>query len=579
VTYYKNGEKLIDVNVSSGAYVTIYGEMGMNDDPGTFVGWNTKQDMSGNILIPGTQMKVSGNTSLHAVVLGSGMYAVILPEEQKGFSITADPIFVSSGGSSILSYSLMPSHMEEELVIAVNGNPMKLDALKKIHLSNITSNQIVTVSGVFDKREHSISLPEEQRGYVLTSFEKRVHHGESYTLEYTLLPGYRESFDFGIRVNGGEAKIPIDGSLLIENVMGNHVITVTGVEPIEYRVSAGRNITVFVNGVTSYKATVEDKITIQPANGYIIPDSFGSQIKGKFSIEGNEYRIASDIAFPSVLRITAGDNVKIDDGKWSTVFLCPEDTIRISPAQGYSFPSNYIEKTKNLNGARYTEGGFSFSNDAELLSIYQVIFNGYNKVHTIFFIVGGDECPLPTTNPLRDFYLFERWGTIPTNILSDVQISSVWTPIEYEVVFGKNLFYSINGKAFIQPGSYTVTVEDFITISASAGHELPSGYFSRYAIIEKSGGYYITSNLAFASIYYIQYLDGVTNLSKKYYYSELDIHTIINPKEQNNPLFTFDLDNTGYVIDDFIGWKCEGILFENDSMVVKEDTIFVSSWK
>ena len=579
VTYYKDGDKLLDVKVSAGTSVTIYGDMGISDDQGTFIGWNTKPDMSGKILTPGAQIKVNENTSLYAAVLGSGVYAVILPYEQKGFSITADPMYVGSGGSSILSYSLMPSHMEEELVIAVNGNPMKLDAMKRIHLSNITVNQTVTVTGVFDKREHSISLPEEQRGYVVTSSEEKVHHGESYVLEYTLLPGYRESIDFGFHVNGGEAKKPTDGTLLIEDVKDNHVITVTGVEPIEYNVSSGKNISVFVNGVPSSKATVEDIITILPEKDYIIPETFGSQIKGMFSVEEDEYRIASNVAFPSVLRITAGDNVKIDDRSSDTIFVCPEDTIRISPAYGYTLPSNYLNTAKNLNGVKYTQERFSFNDDAVLPSIYKVIFNGYNKVHTILFAVGGDECPFPITIPLRDFYQFERWGTIPMIVLDDIQIGAVWSPIEYEVVFGKNLAYSINGKYFSQPGSYTVTVEDFITINAPPGYELPSWYIPLDKVIEKSGGYFITSDYAFASIFCVHYMDLITGLSKKYYYSEFETHTIVDQRKQNNPLFTFDFDNTEYNIADFIGWIYGGQLYEKDTMIVEKDAFFFALWE
>jgi len=61
---------------------------------------------------------------------------------------------------------------------------------------------------VFDKREHSISLPDDQNGYVLASSAEKVHHGGSYTLEFTLLPGYMGSQYFGIHVNGGEARMP-----------------------------------------------------------------------------------------------------------------------------------------------------------------------------------------------------------------------------------------------------------------------------------------------------------------------------------------------------------------------------------
>ena len=268
VTYYKNGEKLLERAVSAGVSVTIYGDMGESDGEGRFLGWNTRSDLSGSILLPGSQIKVNGNLSLYAMIMDSEMFAVILPEKQEGFNITANPMVVSKGGSSILSYSLLPSHIDDGLVIAVNGNPMKLDAMKRIHLDNITEDQIVTVSGVLDKREHSISLPEEQIGYLLTSSAEKVHHGESYTLVYTLLQGYKESYGFGIHVNGGAAKTPSGGTLLVADVMDNHMITVTGIEPIEYSITVGKNISAIVEGSPASKATVEDLITIKPDDGY-----------------------------------------------------------------------------------------------------------------------------------------------------------------------------------------------------------------------------------------------------------------------------------------------------------------------
>jgi len=578
VTYYKNGDKMLETKVTAGTFVTVYGDMGDSGSHGRFIGWNTKQDMSGKMLVPGSQMTVLGNISLYAVMLGSGVFAIVLPEEQKGFSITADPMIVGKGGSSIISYSLMPSHMDDDLVIMVNGNPIKLDAMKRIHLANITEDQIVTVTGVFDKREHSISLPEEQRGYVLTSSAEKVHHGESYVLEYLLLPGYREAYGFGIRLNGGEARMPSDGLLLIDDVMDNHTITVTGVEPIEYRMSSGKNISVLVNGIPSAKATVEDIITILPEEWYFIPDTFDAQISGMFSVDEEGYRIAGDVSFPSVLKITAGNNVKMDGWNSNTAFVCPADMIKVVPANGYSLPENYFEKAKNLNGVRYSAERLSFSDDAELPSIYKVVFNGYNKVHATLFTVEGDECPIPNTNPLRDYYHFERWQIDSKNIVDDTQINAVWCLKEYKITFGENTIYSINNRGFAQPGSYTVTVEDVIWINTSYGIELPYAYMPQSAFIKEGDCYYAISDCTLANIFYVLYCDSVTGLYKKYSFSEFDRHTIVMPFSQINPLFTLNLDNTGYEITDFNGWNYEGQLYVENTIVVDKNIKFYSSW-
>ncbi|MCL1978762.1 MAG: hypothetical protein FWG60_01190, partial [Methanomassiliicoccaceae archaeon] len=304
VTYFKKGKMVSEETVPAGTYVTIIDGIGADDDQERFIGWNTRSDMSGSTLLPGTLYRVDRSISLHAMAAGSEMFAIILPEKKEGFNITADPMMVVRGGSSIISYSLEPSHVDDDLVIFVNGNPMKLDAMKRIHLTDINEDKIVTVTGIYDRREHSISLPDDQRGYVLTSSAEKVHHGESYTLEFKLLPGYAETQEFGIHVNGGDAKRPSEGTVLIEDVRDNHVITVTGVEPIRYDISAGRNVLVFVNGAAASKATVEDTVTIQPADGYSVPETFNAQIKGKFTVKGNGYKVTDNIVFPSILKIT-----------------------------------------------------------------------------------------------------------------------------------------------------------------------------------------------------------------------------------------------------------------------------------
>jgi len=577
VTYYSSGEKLLDTSVPSGTYVTVYGELGRGDH-GRFVGWNTKHDLSGKTLAPGSQLKVDGNISLYAVTLGSGVFAVMLPEEQKGYSISADPSVIVSGGGSVLSYALLPGYIDDDLVIAVNGYPIKLDAMKKIHLADITDDQWVTVTGVHDKREHSISLPADQKGYVLTSSAEKVHHGESYTLEYRLLPGFRESYDFGIHVNGGDPKLPSGGTLLIEDVKDNHFITVTGIELIGYSVSSGKNTSVLVNGEPSSVATIEDFLTVVPDKGYVIPNTFSEQIKGDFTDISGGYRITGNVVFPSVLKITAGENTKIDGSVSDSIFVCPADEVNIVPASGYSLPGNYVDAVRNLNGVKYSAERFFFSNDLLLPSIYKVVFNGYNKVHSTFFVINGDECPVPTTIPLRNCYLFGEWQMNTKNIVGNVQIDALWVPIEYKISFGKNIHYSINGKSYFEPGNYIVTVEDLITTYANAGYELPSGYIPQTAI--KNGvGYSITSDCTLPSIHYVMYIDEITNLSKKFYCCEFDLHTIVNPKIQTSPSFTFNLDNTGYDINDFIGWTCKGQLYENDTIIVDRDIMFLSSWK
>ena len=575
VTYYKNGDKMLETKVTAGTFVTVYGDMGDSGSHGRFIGWNTKQDMSGKMLVPGSQMTVLGNISLYAVMLGSGVFAIVLPEEQKGFSITADPMIVGKGGSSIISYSLMPSHMDDDLVIMVNGNPIKLDAMKRIHLANITEDQIVTVTGVFDKREHSISLPEEQRGYVLTSSAEKVHHGESYVLEYLLLPGYREAYGFGIRLNGGEARMPSDGLLLIDDVMDNHTITVTGVEPIEYRMSSGKNISVLVNGIPSAKATVEDIVTILPEEWYFIPDTFDAQISGMFSVDEEGYRIAGDVAFPSVLKITSGDNVKMDGWNSGTAFVCPADTIKVVPAYGYSLPGNYFEKAKNLNGVKYSAERLSFSDDAELPSIYKVVFNGYNKVHATLFVVGGTIITQPHNNPERLGYYFLDWDVDSLQlVISDLSIMPLWGPMTFDVYFGPNIMVEIGSKLYFfeegtdePPRTIKIKADEKVVVKSILYKDLPDDYGpyggKAYYI---DGHYEIFGDCSFPGVTFVYYIESQT-LSKVCSATiGTDYFVLLEPT----------VIKEGYC---FTGWTCDGVHIESKITVENRLYVLCANWE
>ncbi|MCL2318410.1 MAG: InlB B-repeat-containing protein, partial [Methanomassiliicoccaceae archaeon] len=116
VSYYNNGNI-----VSEGSAIGNYAFL--SDDPGIvgiserFIGWNTKSDLSGTTYLPGSKMLLDSDVSLHAIITGSNTFMIILPQKQEGFSISADPVMVGRGGSSIVTYSLMPSHVDYNLSI------------------------------------------------------------------------------------------------------------------------------------------------------------------------------------------------------------------------------------------------------------------------------------------------------------------------------------------------------------------------------------------------------------------------------------------------------------------------------
>ena len=574
ISYYNGGSLISENTVSAGTSVTLAGFTEKIDESKKFVGWNTRSDLSGTTLLPGMKLTANADITLHAVITSSDVFTIILPEKQEGFTITADPSVVSRGGSSIISYSLMQSHVDDELLITVNGNPMKLDALKRIYLKEITEDQIVEVSGVYDKIEHSITLPEEQIGYVLTSSAETVHNKLSYTLEYRLLPGYKETSDFGIHVNGGPAKRPIDGTILIEDVRANHEITVTGVEAIEYRVSSGKNISVFVNGVAASKATVVDFITVVPAEGYTLPGTFAKQIKGPFAVDRGIYKVTGDVTFPSVLKVTAGDNVKI--GSTGTVFVCPDDKLQITAATGYSLPDNYNDKVKSMNGVKYSTGGFTFSEDIVLPSIYKVVFNGYNKVHQTSFVVGGSMLVLPESNPKRVAYIFGGWNVNSNSfVTSDLSVNSIWSPMTHDVYFGPNLVvtvgskvYSFGDKGSYPPGIIQIKSDEKVYISSNYGLGLPGDYGPQSGLANYKDGYYeIIENCSFPGVTYVEYVESLGQPGKV-------VSVIIG--QGYTPMSEPIQKKEGY---EFVGWQCNGKIINGQITINDEVYFLIPSWR
>jgi len=377
-------------------------------------------------------------------------------------------------------------------------------------------------------------------------------------------------------VNGGDARIPSpDGSVLIENVMDNHKITVTGVEPIRYYISSGKNINVLVDGVYASKATVEDIVMIIPDDGYILPDTFNAQIKGNFTICPNGYRISGDVAFPSVLKITAGENTVMNKGNYNTIFVCPEDKIDISAASGYSLPADYAERAMGLGGVKYSAERFSFSNDAALPSIYKVVFSGHNAVHATFFVVKGTMIPLPQNNPERMGYYFNEWdiGSVQF-VLSDLSIKPIWIPTTHDVYFGPNLSVSVGNKSYIfveendnPPRTIKIKSDEKVIVKSIFELSLPDEFGPSGGAYYRGGYYEILGDCSFPGVTFVKYMqtdDG----------DELKYCAIIG--EGYTPIIEPTMLKEGYI---FKGWTYfDGTPIRGQMTLENKPYILYASW-
>lgn len=577
LSYYDNGKLIKEDSYPKGSSVVLM-EWSSDDEDKRFVGWNTARDGKGSSYQSGQKLTVNGNISLHTTFVSGGTYAIILEYDENKCTLSADPELVQSGGSSLVTYKLLPGNIEKDFIIAVNGSPMKLNSMNRILIENVTEDKIVTVSGVYDVREHNITIPSEQKGYVLTVSEERVHHGESYEISYKLLPGYKETADFGIQIGDGKPMKPVNGKITVNDVKGDHLITVLGVEAIKYEITAGKNTVLKVKGETATTATVEDLIMVVPVDGYDLPKTFNSNINGPIKSDGDGYRVTGNATFPSIVKVTIGKNVTINGGS-ATVIVCTTDKVTVSYSSGYGLPPDFIDKIKAKEGAKYSSGKFTFGSDIVIPSIYKVTYVVDQEAHETFFVTEGSIIPPSTTLPIKDGYEHTSWSVEGEIVSSNLTISPIWEPMQFTLTFGKNLKYSINGRFYAESKSYSVTIEDEITIEAIQGYELPTGYLPPTIFLKNENYFNVRSSYTLKDIHYVQYNDSVTKLSVKYYFAYGTSHTVVNPQSQPKPLFTFDLTETGYIIDDFIGWEIENEPPVGDVLVIYKNYTLYSCWR
>ena len=483
-------------------------------------------------------------------------YHVILPEKHVGYTISASPMTVPDGGRCTISYSLNTGHVDDELVITINDNPIRPNGIGQIFIDDVHSDLMVKVSGVYDMREYKIIVPEEQIGYVLTTSVDRLHHGQTYTLEYELMPGYKEiPGQFKISING-EVNIDLrNGKAEITDVRAQHDLTVEGIEAIEYNITAGRNTLLEVNGVVSHTATINDTIVPIMMDGSPLPSTYHSYVPNTATKTENGYRITANTVFPSVIKIMVGENIRANGHNEGEDFtLCANDTVRISAESGYSIPDSFDDKLPNGSRISSSVRDYRFSSDVILPSIYKITYMEFDK-NMIFFETGGNRVPIPIELPAKRGYVFNGWDTKESIVKNDLTIGASWNLETFSISFGNNINYTINKKPYIEPNFFNLTIEDEIKIKCAEGYDFPNNYIPLDSVIKLSDDTYrVYGDTTFNSVYYVNYRDENSNLSVKFYYESGSSHYLINPAMEYNSPFNLEFDDGDRSKAHFIGW-------------------------
>jgi len=582
VRYYNGASMIHETTVGSGSKITTIDFTGNINPLKKFLGWSTDPSGTERIYPSGHSLTVYNNISLYAVISDNieTFYIVTLPEEEEqlsmGYKITADSVLIPEGGKCTLTYTLLIGYADDDLRITVNGSSVGRDGANKVHISNVKENLLVEVSGIRNTRSYSISVPEEQIGYSLTVTSDNVNHGGWYEITYSLKPHFTEvPGNFKVSIKGGKTLSFYQGRATVSDVTSNHTIVVEGVEPTNYKITAGKNTKLMINGVQAQTARFDDVITPVSNSGYEIPLNYGTCVPNTVTINGGGYSVSGDSVFPSVVKIEMGDNISITGQSKKSFFACTNDVLTISYPGG--LPSSYKPTVLNLPGVSSKGTGFCFDNDTKLPGIYTITYQGHTAAHEVFHETEGQMIPVPGRNPERTAYSFDRWILTETIVSRNLNILPTWIPLVFTVSFGNNLIVTLNtGSVFLfegsssTPNSMQIRADQKFKIETPFELRLPEFYGpDKNAICDKDGWYSAIGDCKFPGITYVVY-HGLTSKNSEDYF----LVTIGHPYVLAT---TPTWNNTGY---EFTGWELKGVKITTEHINIGDlKYVLIATWK
>ena len=502
---------------------------------------------------------VTGDSSVSIIMeVGTPRYKIVLPSDQIGYTISTDKDEVEESQRAILTYRLLAGYTDLDLMVTVNGKSFNPDSSSRIYLSDVGSDQIVKVTGVYDKRKYDIKVPSDQTGYTLTSSVSTLHHGQSYILTLILESDYVKGPDFSMTVNGDVVDIS-SGTATMDKVSANQIVAIKGVEMRSFKVIPGEHILLLVDGYKVSSVTSKDIMTIGFDSGYSMPSSFDSHLPDSVSVVEGGYSVTADTVFPSIYRLTAGDNVRINGDQTKVVF-CPGDSFTVDAINDHKLPSGYA----GLTGATVSEGKYRYNSDADLPAVYSMKYYREADLWKELFVTEG-EVTMINDMPSRTGYEFTGWNKKIVSINNDVSIKAVWNPCVYSVKFGKNITYTIDGEKYTSPGEYNLTNENKIVVTHTN-----ASLKDYYPVNSTKVGneYHIFGNTVFQSIFEVRYSLDATHIVSEYY-AEGYVILLKNP----NAIF-----NTNDDTKSFKAWLNNGNKM-NNKITVNEDYYLVPLWE
>ncbi len=319
-------------------------------------------------------------------------------------------------------------------------------------IKNIKQDLKIIISDLTHTNAYTISIPQNQVGYALTSNKTSISYGESVTLNFSLLELYDKS-NYKVLVNGNEIDISNGGSYLIKNITENIEIKVLGVEKNSFNIDVELATETYSiidiqgayieNGVLKARVGNTAKFKIQPNKEYSLSEvKINCTINGvtKYGIKGTNntfefQNIDSDIKIEvtGILKNKYDITLPVNQYGFSliatgntgkTIEHGGEATFVFKKQIGFKYNNailNYIVNGKN-NAIRLSEKGDSFS-----LSIKDI------QTGLTFTVFGVEENFKSITFENNEmFEIVDVQNCFESRVQDDVILKKVYSSLDYK---------------------------------------------------------------------------------------------------------------------------------------------------
>lgn len=319
-------------------------------------------------------------------------------------------------------------------------------------IENIKQNLKITISDLTHTNTYSISIPQNQVGYTLTSNKTSISYGESVTLNFSLLELYDKS-NYKVIVNGNEIEISNGGSYLIKNIAENIEIKVQGVEKNSFKIDVELATETYSikdiqgayieNGVLKARVGSTAKFKIQPSEEYSLSEvKINCTINGvtKYGIKGTNntfefQNIDSDIKIEVTGIVKNKYDITLPADQYGFSLIATgntgktiehggEATFVFKKQLGFKYDNASLSYTVNgkTNVIRLSEKGDSFS-----LSVKDI------QTHLIFTVSGVEENFKSITFENNEkFEIVDVQNCFESRVQDDVILKKVYSSLDYK---------------------------------------------------------------------------------------------------------------------------------------------------